>query len=49
MLVESIMQAMLQIDEMPPLATPPILDLPENLKRYFANKKGGSASKGCCS
>ncbi len=49
MLVESIMQAMLKIDEIPPLATAPILDLPENLKRYFANKKGGSTSKGCCS
>jgi hypothetical protein len=48
MLVESIMQALLQIDEMPPLETPPLLDLPENLKRYFANKKGGNL-KGCCS
>ena len=48
MLVESIMQAMLKIDEMPPLATAPILDLPENLKRYFANKKGVNV-KGCCS
>jgi hypothetical protein len=48
MLVESIMQAMLKIDEMPPLATAAILDLPENLKRYFANKKGVNV-KGCCS
>lgn len=48
MLVESIMQAMLKIDELPPLAAAPILDLPENLKRYFANKKGGNP-KGCCS
>jgi hypothetical protein len=48
MLIESVMQAMLKIDEIPPLATAPILDLPENLKRYFANKKGG-ISKGCCS
>jgi hypothetical protein len=48
MLVESIMQAMLKIDEIPPLATLPVLDLPENLKRYFANKKGGNV-KGCCS
>jgi hypothetical protein len=48
MLVESIMQAMLNIDAMPPIATAPLLDLPENLKQYFANKKGGSA-KGCCS
>jgi hypothetical protein len=48
MLVESIMQAMLKIDEMPPLATTPIRDLPDNLKSYFSNKKGGNI-KGCCS
>lgn len=48
LLVESILQAMLTIDEMPPLAPAALLDLPENLKRYFANKKSGSV-RGCCS
>lgn len=48
LLVESIMQAMLKIDEMQPIVPTPLLDLPENLKRYFANKKGNTA-KGCCS
>ena len=48
LLVESIMQAMLKIDKVPPLAPAPLLDIPENLKRYFANKKGGNV-RGCCS
>jgi hypothetical protein len=48
LLVESIMQAMLKIDEVPPLAPAALFDLPENLKRYFANKKDGGV-RGCCS
>lgn len=48
LLLEAIMVAMLKIDEIPIVNTPPLDDLPENLQRYFDNKKrtGGSS---CCS
>lgn len=47
MLVEAIMSAMLNIDELPPVDPAPLDELPENLQRYFDNKKqtGGST---CC-
>jgi hypothetical protein len=47
MLVEAIMGAMLKIDELPPVDPVPLEELPENLQRYFDNKKqtGGSS---CC-
>jgi len=38
LLVESIMAAMLNIDE-PPVVPQPLEVLPENLERYFANRK----------
>jgi len=48
MLVEALMEAMLKIDEIPPVAPSPLKDLPENLKRYFENKKHTGTSS-CCS
>jgi hypothetical protein len=48
LLVEALMEAMLKIDEIPPVAPPPLKDLPENLRRYFENKKQARASS-CCS
>lgn len=38
LLVEAIMDAMLKI-EAPPFAPAPLADLPENLRRYFANAR----------
>ena len=46
-LVEKLMDAMLSVDDMPPVAPEPLVELPENLQRYFANKKP-AASSGCC-
>jgi hypothetical protein len=48
MLVEALMEAMLKIDEIPPVAPSPLEDLPENLMRYFDNKKQAITSS-CCS
>jgi len=45
MLIEAIMGAMLGVDA-PPQEIKPLEVLPENLDRYFKNKKGGSC---CCS
>jgi hypothetical protein len=47
LLVEALMGAMLKIDEMPPVAPAPLEALPENLQRYFDNKKQ-TRSIGCC-
>ena len=47
MLVEAIMGAMLNIDEMPPVVPAPLEELPENLQRYFNNKKQTGVST-CC-
>ncbi len=44
MVVEAIMAAMLNIDT-PPVAPAPLKELPENLQRYFDNKKGPAR---CC-
>ncbi len=44
MVVEAIMAAMLNIDT-PPVAPAPLKELPENLQRYFDNKKGATR---CC-
>ena len=44
LLVEAIMAAMLKIDE-PPVVPQPLEVLPENLERYFANKK---LTVSCC-
>jgi hypothetical protein len=47
MLIEAIMGAMLNIDELPPVAPTPLGELPENLQRYFDNKRSTGGS-GCC-
>lgn len=39
LLLEAIMNAMLNIDKEPPVPTVPLQELPENLIRYFDNKK----------
>jgi len=46
MLIEAIMGAMLNIDEMPQIVPTPIEELPENLQKYFDNRKGTGSS--CC-
>jgi hypothetical protein len=46
LLLEAIMKAMLNIDKEPLTPTAPLEELPENLKRYFDNKKRGGNS--CC-
>lgn len=48
LLVEALMEAMLNIDEMPPVPPTPLKNLPENLIRYFDNKKQAETSR-CCS
>jgi len=48
LLVEALMEAMLKIDDIPPVAPSPLKDLPENLRRYFENKKQARTSS-CCS
>lgn len=48
LLVEALMEAMLKIDELPPVTPSALKDLPENLKRYFDNKKQAGTSS-CCS
>lgn len=47
LLVEAIMAAMLNIDEIPPVVPAPLDDLPQNLEHYFNNKKQTGVST-CC-
>ena len=47
-LVEALMDAMLKLDETPPLTPEPLAELPANLQRYFANKKPAAGSGCCC-
>lgn len=47
LLVEAIMSGMLNIDKMPPVVSAPQDELPENLQRYFDNKKQTGVST-CC-
>jgi hypothetical protein len=47
LLLEAIMGAMLNIDEMPLVVPAPLDDLPKNLQRYFDNKKQTGGSR-CC-
>lgn len=48
LLVEALMGAMLNIDEMQPVVPEPLEKLPENLQRYFDNKKQAGGTR-CCS
>ena len=48
LLIEALMDAMIKIDEMPPVTPAPLKELPENLRRYFDNKKQANGSR-CCS
>ena len=48
LLLETLMAAMLKIDEMPPVVPVPLKELPENLQRYFDNKKQTKIIS-CCS
>jgi hypothetical protein len=48
LLVEALMGAMLNIDEMQPVVPVPLENLPENLQRYFDNKKQAGSIR-CCS
>ena len=47
MLVEAIMGAMLNIDQISPVVPAQLEELPENLQRYFNNKKQTAVSS-CC-
>ena len=47
LLIEALMEAMLKIDETPPVFPAPLTQLPENLQRYFDNRKP-TLGKGCC-
>lgn len=47
-LVETLMDAMLGLDDAPLVATVPLNELPENLQRFFDNKRPGAASGCCC-
>lgn len=46
-LVEKLMEAMLELDQMPAATAEPLAELPANLQLYFANKKAKPASS-CC-
>ncbi|RJQ63619.1 MAG: DUF2703 domain-containing protein [Desulfobacteraceae bacterium] len=48
LLIEALMEAMLKIDQIPPVVPTPLKELPENLRRYFDNKKQ-TQNIGCCS
>jgi len=45
LLMEAIMEAMLNIDQLPPVTPTPPNKLPENLQRYFENKKQAARVK----
>jgi len=48
LLVETLMEAMLELDERPPVRPEPLAELPANLVRYFANKRPAAGSGCCC-
>lgn len=48
LLVEAIMGALLNIDEMPLVVPAPLEELPENLQRYFDDRKEGKVESSCC-
>lgn len=48
LLVERLMDAMLTLDELPPITPEPLAELPANLVTYFANKKPAAGSGCCC-
>ncbi len=45
LLLEAIMDAMMNIDKIPPIVPAPLQELPANLQRYFDNKKQGVSVK----
>ncbi len=45
LLLEAVMGAMLSIDSLRPVQVEPLIELPENLARFFKNKKDGGS--GC--
>lgn len=47
-LVEALMHALLKVDERPPATPGPLAELPENLVRYFTNKRPATGSGSCC-
>ncbi|MDF1537077.1 MAG: DUF2703 domain-containing protein [bacterium] len=48
LLIEAIMEAMLKIDDLPFFTSGPLEELPENLKRYFDNRKQVKNMPSCC-
>lgn len=48
LIVEAIMDAMVHLDERPPLAVPRLESLPENLRMFFEAKRNSTEEKGCC-
>ncbi|MCL7489305.1 MAG: DUF2703 domain-containing protein [Desulfobulbaceae bacterium] len=48
LLIEAIMGAMLNINEMVLVVPAPLKELPENLQRYFDNRKEGKGDSSCC-
>jgi len=48
LLVEAIMRALLDIDALPLVRPAPLSELPENLNRFFADRKEPGESCGCC-
>jgi len=48
MLIETMLGAMLKIDEVPPMKPAPLEELPDNLSQYFASKKLPPTGACCC-
>ncbi|PKL07227.1 MAG: ferredoxin [Spirochaetae bacterium HGW-Spirochaetae-9] len=48
LILEAMMDAMVHLDERPPVAVPPLENLPENLKGFFEAKRNPVENKGCC-
>ena len=48
LLIEAIMGALLKLDASPPVVTAPLEELPENLRRYFDDKKQVEGGSSCC-
>lgn len=48
LLVEAIMEAILNLDKIPPVVPARLEELPENLRRYFRNRKHLQTGPSCC-